>query len=91
LAAAHEYGEGVALVLVLILGALAGFTIGRWWALGLGLVAGCAAVAVNALSGSGLNDSPAAFLAIAVAASAALGVTLRRRLLPPSAQDHQTP
>jgi hypothetical protein len=75
----------MALLLVLVLAALAGFAAGRWWALGLGLVAGLAAVAVGAFSGSSLTDTPAAFLAITVSASAALGVTLRHHLRPRSA------
>jgi hypothetical protein len=69
----------MSLVLVLLLAALAGLTVGRWWVvLSLGLIAGCSVLTIGAWSGTSLNDTPAAFVALVVATGASFGMALRR-------------
>ena len=70
------------LILGLGLAGLAGFAVGRWWALGVGLLVGLAAAASGLFSGTGLADTPALFLAVVVIGASSLGVVLRRRLAP---------
>jgi hypothetical protein len=70
----------MSLILVLVLAAIAGLAVGRWWVLGLGLVAGCCILAIGTLSGTSLSDTPAAFAAIVVASGASIGVALRQRI-----------
>jgi hypothetical protein len=70
----------VALVLVLAVAALAGFAVGRWWVLGAGPVVAVAAVVVGAVSGTGIRDTPALFLAAVVTAACLVGVAFRQRL-----------
>jgi hypothetical protein len=75
-----KYGGLMSLILVLVLAALAGLAVGRWWVLGLGLLAGCCILAIGASSGTSLTDTPAVFAAIVVAVGASIGAALRQRL-----------
>jgi len=61
------------LILGLGLAGLVGFAVGRWWALGVGLLVGLAAAAIGVVSGRGLVDTPALFLAAVVIGSSSLG------------------
>ena len=74
-----EYGHSVALVLVVAVSGLAALAVGRWWVLGLGLLVGLAVAATAVVSGPGLGDTPALFLAAVVTAASSLGVMLRQR------------
>jgi hypothetical protein len=65
-----------------VLAGLIGFAVGRWWVLGVGLLVGLAVAATSVVSGSGLGDSPALFLAVVVTAASSFGAVLRRRLPP---------
>jgi hypothetical protein len=69
----------MSLALVLFLAALVGLAVGRWWlVLSLGLFAGGSVLAIGAWSGTTLNDTPAAFVALVVAIGASIGMALRR-------------
>ena len=72
----------MALILAVGLGGLIGFAVGRWWALGSGVLLGLAAAVTAVVSGTGLGDTPALFLTAVVAGASALGVVLRQRLRP---------
>jgi len=74
----------VPMVLILGLGlaGLTGFAVGRWWALGVGLLVGFAAAVSAVVSGTSLSDTPALFLAVGVTGASSLGVILRQRLSP---------
>jgi hypothetical protein len=70
------------LILALGLAGLIGFAVGRWWALGLGVLLGLAAAGSAVASGAGLGDTPALFIAVVVTGASSLGVVLRQRLRP---------
>jgi hypothetical protein len=70
----------MALILAVGLAGLIGFAVGRWWALGSGVLLGLAAAVTAAVSGTGLGDTPALFLTAVVTGASALGVVLRQRL-----------
>jgi hypothetical protein len=75
-----QYGDLMSVILLLVLASLAGLAVGRWWVVGLGMLAGCCVLAIGAWSGTSLTDTPAVFAATVVALGASLGVALRQRL-----------
>jgi hypothetical protein len=73
-------------LLFLALGAFAGFEVGRWWVAVIPPAVGVVTAFVVVWMGGAVGDTPLPFLALALAAAAALGSLTRRRVGPSRAR-----
>ena len=80
--ARQEYPEAVTAVVILALGTLVGFVIGRWWSLALGLGAGLGALAAGYLLTAWAGDTPSISIGVLSMAAIAAGVLARARIHP---------
>jgi hypothetical protein len=68
------------IVIILILGCLAGFVVGRQRSIGLGLIAGVLVLGAGLVATGRATDTPAIFVALMASLAVALGVNARQRI-----------